>query len=568
MSKHLAIALGAAWSLVPCSAAWAASNPKDPGTPGYARQIYVDNQSSCSGPRCGSQSNPHKSLSEAISKVEPGDEVIIAGHDNAPYLDWLNLPKLDKSPAATPATLIRAWKGLPRPVIRGSLPYKDWRPAKQPNTYYLRWDYLPADDPGTVLEPQQVYRKGVSLRQVGGRVFGGYPDKQNPAFNGEDIWQGRINGKNQNDLSANQFYYDKAEQILYVKLDTPLKDGEALDVSIRHFLAVNNVSYQVNKLTIQGLLFERANTSHYWRGGAILLNGNDITLDDLIVQDMDSFCVQIAGNNNTLSNSVIQRCGQLGLAAGGDKLTVSGNQFLHNNTRLFNPFWEAGAMKFVASTPISNARIVNNLVAFTYRGTGIWLDTFQDNNTIADNQLAYNGGIGIHIEVSNAANIQGNTIIGSGAQGIQIVDSNGTSITNNVIAANIQDAVLIQSDSRAVANPKYRSINNKISGNTFAWNWEISSVKNHRSIAIPKDAGTVINGNTYCGSGVGSPRSLRFALEGNAFDWLTWKNQGKDKDSTQLVGAPPKELQDRMNQDDLALVKGQALLNYIKAHCK
>ena len=553
---------------------WAGNNPTDSGTTGYAQQIYVDNQSTCSGTRCGSQANPYKTISEAVNRLQPGDEVIIAGRDGFPYYDWFNLPKLDKSPAVTPPTLIRGWKGMPMPTIRGSLPYTEWLPGKQPNSYYLHWEYIPADDPGSILEPQQVYRNNTSLRQIGGRIFGGYPDKKSASLQAEEIWPGRISGKNQLDLMPNQFYYEKSTNILHVRLDSPLKTNkegkivEPMEVSIRHFLAVNNTSYRVNNITFKGLLFERSNTSYYWRGGAILLNGNDITLDGLAVQDMDSFCVQLSGNNNTLRDSTIQRCGQLGLAAGGNNLTVSGNQFLHNNTRLFNQFWEAGAMKFVSATPLSNSRITNNLVAFTKQATGIWLDTFQDNNLIANNQLAYNEGIGIHIEMSNAANIQGNTIIGSGAQGIQVVDSNGTTISGNVIAANTQDAVLIQSDSRAVANPKYRSINNKVSGNIFAWNWENSAVKNHRSIAIPRDATTTVNANTYCGSGVGLPKSLRFVLENNALDWPSWKNAGKDRDSTQLVGPLPPELQDRMHKGDLALVKSQALVNYIKSSCK
>lgn len=571
MRTHTATIL-AAMSL--STFAWAGDNPVDSGTPGYTQQIYVDNQSTCMGSRCGSRSKPYKSISEAVSRVQPGDEVIIAGRDGFPYYDWFNLPKLDKSPAITPPTLIRGWKGMPKPTIRGSLPYIEWLPGKQPNSYYLHWDYVPADDPGSILEPQQVYRNNISLRQVGGRVFGGYPDKKAASLQAEEIWPGRIPDKSPHDLAPNQFYYDRFSKIVHVRLDSPLRTNsegrvvESMEVSIRHFLAVNNTNYRVNNITFKGLLFERSNTSYYWRGGAILLNGDNITLDNLTVQDMDSFCVQLSGNNNTLRDSTIQRCGQLGLAAGGNNLTVFGNQFLHNNTRLFNQFWEAGAMKFVAATPLSNSRIINNLVAFTKQATGIWLDTFQDNNLIANNQLAYNEGIGIHIEVSNAANIQGNTIIGSGAQGIQLVDSNGTTITGNVIAANTQDAVLIQSDSRAVSNPKYRSINNKVSGNIFAWNWENSAIKNHRSIAVPRDSATTINSNKYCGTGTGSPKSLRYVLENNALDWPSWKGAGKDNDSTQMVAPLPPELQERMRKGDLTLVKTPALLDYIKTSCK
>jgi parallel beta-helix repeat protein len=548
----------------------AANNPADPGSSGFNRQIYVDSQSPCGGGhRCGTQVSPYKTITEAISGLQPGDEIIIAGHDQFPYHEWINLPKLDKTPGATPATLIRGWKGMQKPIIRGSEPYGEWRPARMTNTYYLRWDYHPPDDPDAVLEPQQVYRGKDSLQQVGGTVYGGYPERKNPDLGTEDIWPGRISGKNELGLGAQQFFYDPIKKYIYVRLDSPLKPNETLEVSTRHFVAVNNTNYRVNNLTFRDIVFERSNTSHYWRGGAISLSGNDITLDRIVVQDMDSFCVHLAGDNNNIKNSLIQRCGQMGLSAGGNNLTVDNNQFLYNNSRLFNPFWEAGAMKFVSTPPLTNSHIINNLVAFTRQGDGVWLDSMQNNNIIANNKIAYNGGIGIHIEISNKADIKGNVIIGNGAQGVQLVNSAETSITGNTIVGNVQDAVLIQTDSRALTYNNYASSNNKISDNFIAWNWETSSAKNFRSIAVTENSTATMSGNTYCGTAVGNPPTMIFAIGSKALDWANWNKTGRDQRSRLLMGAFPTDLKDRLNRNDMTLVDGhQPIKDYIQTKCK
>jgi parallel beta-helix repeat protein len=554
-------------------AAQAASNPRDDGSAGFARQIYVDNRSTCTA-RCGTQGNPLRSIGEGVSRLRPGDELIIAGHDDQPYFEWFNLPKLDESPSETRPTLIRGWNGLPKPIIRGTQAYTDWRPAKQPNTYYIHWDLIPPDDPDNILEPEQVYRGDKALAQVAGRVFGGYPARKHPSLTNEEIWPGRLPGKGPEDLQPDQFFYDREDRVLYVRLSTPLqpdpkdkKATEPLEVSIRHFVVVNNVNYKVNNLTLQNLRFERSNTSHYWRGGALLLNGDHITLDQLVVQDMDSYCIQLTGNHNKVLNSLIQRCGQVGLTGGGSDLLVQNNQFLSNNTRGFNPYWEAGAMKFVSSTVLSNSRIVDNLVANTVLGDGIWFDTFQDGNLIANNRIAFNNGIGIHIEVSNKATIDNNVILGNTAQGIQLVDSQGSTITNNVIVGNTQDAVLIHGDSRAQTNPGYRSVRNKIAGNTFAWNWELTSTKNFRSVAIA--SGNTLLANSYCGSGAGSPLSLRFVIDSTVHDWTSWNKAGAEAQATHRVAPPPAELLERMRKRDVTLVTANgALASYVKAACK
>lgn len=553
--------------------ACAGPNPPDPGLKGYARQWYVDNQSPCQD-LCGSQQAPFPRIQDAISRMQAGDEVIIAGHDDAPYLEWLNLPKLDRSPNPTPASLIRAWKGMPKPIIRGSLPQKGWRSTRYPNTYVLVWDLVPADAPDAILEPQQVFRGSTSLQQVGGLVFGGYPKRKHPDLTHEEIWPSRLPEREVGQLQANQFMFDRQAKALYVKLDSPLKTDptsgaikETLDVSMRHYLAVNNVNHRVNNLTLQSLVFERSATSHYWRGGAVMLAGNNNVLDQVVVQDMDSFCVQLSGDNNTLQNSVIQRCGQGGLSASGRNLTVTGNQFLYNNTRRFNPYWEAGAMKFVSTPPISGAKITNNTVAYTVLGDGIWFDTFQDDNLIANNRVAFNDGIGIHIEVSNRAQIENNIIVGNTAQGIQLVDSNGSTVSGNIMVGNVQDGILIQEDSRAQQQPNYKAKNNRINKNTFAWNWELARDRNYRSIAMPD--GNPLLGNYYCGTGVGNPPSVHFVVNNAVYNWASWLKAGHEKQATHQMASPPAELLRRLQDRDLSLVSDPGvLLAYIKQHCR
>lgn len=571
------------------SPTWA--NPFDPGTPGYKQKhIYVDSAFNCQAPstNCGSQSNPFRKLSEAIAGAQSGDEIIVAGHSNRPYYleadgiststasnqvawpDLINLSAIGHDPAQR-RLLIRAWQGMPKPIIRGTVALNGWMSVSgQANVYTRPWPYVQPDfvDSNTgktvsnkVMEPEQVFRGANALTQIGGQVFGGYNRDtyaQTPQLiaqglkdaltNGiSDLWPGYTQYVDLDHLSNNQFYFDRSNRVIYVKLDSPLNASERLEVSARQFLlngmgAVKNAgtgeTWGIANVTLQDLVFERSNTSHYWRGGAVLLKGTGLIINRVDFRDSDSHCLQIEGNNNVVSNSTFTRCGQVGLVANGSNNRIQNNYFTLNNARGFDYNWEAGPTKFIGNGGLKNSTISGNVVV-NNRGHGIWLDTYNDDNQITDNISAYNQ-IGIYLENSARATIQKNVVFGNRNQGIQFRGSPGTLVDANVLVGNLQFGVFMHPKSASEA--AYPNDGIRVTNNLMAWHEEVGADDpTHPGQKYPPNraplwvsGNSTIDANRYCGGDAGGG-TLHFWLQDwaptssfpyNSFNWATAPDLG------------------------------------------
>lgn len=598
-----------ALALTLTSPAWA--NPFDPGTPGYKQKhIYVDSAFSCLAPaNCGSQSNPYRKLSEAMAVAQSGDEVIIAGRANRPYyLDadgigsdttaWptvMSLNHLGHDPAQR-RLLIRAWQGMPKPIIRGTVALNGWTSVSgQTNVYSRPWPYVEPYSTKAV-EPEQAFRGATALTQIGGQVFGGYNRDtyaQTPQLiaqglkdaltNGiSDLWPGYTKFTDLDHLTTNQFYFDRSNRVVYVKLDSPLNAGERIEVSARQFLlngsgASKNddtgETWGIANVTLQDLVFERSNTSHYWRGGAVLLNGTGLIVNRVDFRDSDSHCLQIEGNNNLVSNSTFTRCGQVGLVANGNGNTIQSNYFTLNNNRGFDFNWEAGPTKFIGKNGLTNSIIKDNVVA-NNKGHGIWLDTHNNGNLINNNVSAFNQ-IGVFLENSSSATISNNVIFGNRNQGIQFRGSPYSTIKDNILVGNNGDGVFMQASQSKVTTqdangvtstkivdnvelPTYASKGISITGNVFAWHDEAwpnvyrdannTPWSNWKPVWVTP--GNTINSNRYCGSQAGSSGSLHFWVwktpdsDGlDVLNWQGWQARGYDTVASQMVlAAPPAEV--------------------------
>ena len=390
-------------------------------------------------------------------------------------------------------------------------------------------------------EPEQVFRNGIGLQQIGGTVFGGYPidpgSSLASAHAGEGgIWLGRING-NATSLTPDSFYYDAAARRLYVRLAAALSSGEALEVSSRrHVLQAESVV----GLTVQGLDFAHSNTSAVYRWGAIKVVGSKNLLTDLVVRDMDGLCVQLVGDDNTLSNSTIQRCGQLGLKGEGARVTIAGNSITYANTRGFNKWWEAGGMKLVGNGPLQDSVIRNNLVAYN-NGDGIWIDWMNKNNLIEGNTTAYNAGFGIQYEASQAAVIRANVSYGNEMRGIYLLESSDSIVSGNSVFGNAMEGIVVTDGDRSGTYPALKPLNNAVTGNSIAWN---DQYRNWVQLVLPgKSFGSVSNRNSFKAEVLLGRMSLGFASGLNpAFVRLAiWTTAtAQDADSVeQLLAMPP-----------------------------
>lgn len=418
------------------------------------RTIYVLQESAAArDSNAGTHAAPLKTIAAAMRILRAGDEVLIGP---GIYRETISVPDLT---AATVPTFIRALQPGTA-IVRGSDLVSGWVQSS-PGVWSVAW---------SAEEPEQVYRAGAPLQQIGGTVFGGYPTLSGHplaslhASNG-GIWPGRVAGSAAN-MPLDSFYFDAGARRLYVRTASPLAAGEALEVSARTYV-LNAIASHL--LTVSDLVFEHSNTSLKMRHGAVLLKGNGNTLTRLQVRRMDAFCAMMDGNGNRLEDSLFEYCGQAGISAGGSGVQVSRNTIRYANTRGFNKNWEAGGAKFTGTPALADSVVADNVAAYN-NGDGLWLDWTPQRVRISGNVTAYNTGHGIHFEASSAGTISGNTSYGNDLRGIYLLESSNSEVRGNVVFANGFEGIAVASGTRIAANPRLAPVGNRVFSNTIAWN--------------------------------------------------------------------------------------------------
>ena len=451
-----AAALSASSSSSPVASELAVPKPLKGPKPPHAntmRQVYVDPANPiASDDNSGAFEAPLRTLSAAMAQLKAGDDVVIGA---GVYRETVQLPAI---PPSGYQTVIRAAvRGTV--TVKGSDEVRGWKQVSS-DTWSISW---------VGNEPEQVFRAGALLQQVGGTVFGGYPtNPANPLIGVQapsGIWPGRVNG-DKSSLTPDSFTYDAANRLLYVRLSSPLASNEALEVSTRTYVLYGR---EVTGVVVAGIDFLHSNTSLTQRHGAVYLQGSANTIRNSTIRFMDAFCVMLSGDESRLLNSAIEYCGQAGVNAGGARLTVAGNTVGHNNTRGFNKSWEAGGMKFTGSPALVDSSVSRNLAVFN-NGDGIWFDSTPERIQIERNTAAYNSGHGIHYEASVGGTIVGNMTYGNGHRGIYLLESSNTKVASNITFANALQGIAVLDGTRSATNPRLLPYGNSVIGNTAAWN--------------------------------------------------------------------------------------------------
>ena len=489
----------------------------------YLRMVYVNGSgatASDSGP--GSLIAPFKTIKAAMTNLRPGDDVVIAP---GTYREEVVVPALDWG---TAKTRIRAI--TPRTVsIKGSALTSGWT-HDSGNVYFVQWN---------AEEPEMVFNGTQQLQQVAGTVFGGFPGVAVPELGGQlGIWPGRVAGDFRT-MAENSFHFDAAAKRLYVRLSAALATGQALEVSTRPHVLIADAA---SGLTVEGLDFAHSNTTLTYRWGAVKVMGSNNLINDVTVTDMDGACVQLIGDDSALTNSVIDRCGQVGVTGRGTRLRIEGNQILHGNVRGFDIWWEAGGIKLIGpglDEGLNDSVIRNNIVAYN-NGNGIWVDWKNARNLIEGNTTAYNTGFGIQYEASQTATIQKNLAYGNGLRGIYLIESSGTVVTRNAVFGNALEGIAIVDGTRSATDSMLRPVGNHVSYNTIAWN---DFNRNWIQLVLPGVAfGATSNFNVMKSELLQPRMSQAFLSSTNpAYERMTWWQSGLALDlnsSTETVAMP------------------------------
>lgn len=476
----------------------------------------------------GSVSAPYKTLSYAMSQLKPGDHLIImAGtYRDAlvfPQKDWTRIDrKLIESGNINNINLDKASQtvieGNGEVLIKGSSLITDWRQLGN-GRFVKSWPE----------EPQQVFIDDKPLSQIGGTIFGGFPEKPNHPLailhkSQKGIWPGRRSG-DQNLMPKNTFYYHSEQKALYLQTNLLSLDGHAIEVSVRPTLLSG---HGVTDITVKNLNFQHANTSTIHRSGLISLSGMRITLSNLHVKEADSVGIALIGNDISLLNSSANQCGQLGVLARGKRMTLKNNQTNDNNTRGFNKWWEAGGAKFVGNGGLQDS-LVSHHQALRNLGDGIWFDWKNRNNTLQYSLAAYNTGFGIQYEASDQGRIINNVVLANHQRGIYLTHTSKTLVAFNLVASNRMQGIAVVDESRrdTIGEFDFSANSNQVYGNVIAWN--------NGAVVLPtKIAENISDNNIFVGdddqirSGLGWVNMFMALLE----DWS--KRTQQDEHSQHL----------------------------------
>jgi parallel beta-helix repeat protein len=406
----------------------------------------------------GSPEQPYRTLGHAMRLLRPGDTLRIAG---GTYREALVFPARDWS---GPPTVIEPEPGG-KVVIKGSSVVTGWQ-LVEPGLYVKRpW----------AVNSQQVFVDGVALKQIGGTIFGGYPEKPDHplrALHAQQggIWPGRTPGGVEQ-MTANSFHYDAATRSLYIKLSAAL-GRRVVEASVRTHVVFGT---GLQNVTLRQLAFRHANTTAVVQNGAVTLNGHRLVLDRIDVADVDGAGFDITGDDNVIRASRANRCGQLGMKARGRRAQLIDNETSFNNTRGFNKWWEAGGAKFVGAGGLRDSEVRGHR-AIGNTGDGIWFDWLNSNNRIHGSVSAYNTGFGIHYEASQRGYIYDNYVFANRQRGIYLAHSADSVVAHNLVARNALEGIAVIDEGRSPNRPELRPRRNRVFGNIVAWSGKAAIV--------------------------------------------------------------------------------------------
>ncbi len=209
-----------------------------------------------------------------------------------------------------------------------------------------------------------------------------------------------------NQLARGTFYADTERKILFAS-DFGGRDLNQIlvEASTRQELLRVTGDY----VQWRGIVFRyAANAAQH---GAVVLSGRHDTLENCIIEDMNSSGASFTAPDQIVRGCVFRDNGQLGFGANGaNDLFMSACLIENNNVKGFDRGWEAGGDKLVLcrGAVLEHSRFLRN------RGSGIWFDIGNENCTVRQCLIAHNEDSGIFDEISYGLLAQDNVIVGNG----------------------------------------------------------------------------------------------------------------------------------------------------------
>jgi parallel beta-helix repeat protein len=336
-----------------------------------------------------------------------------------------------------------------------------------------------------------------------------------------------VRAASQTTLANGAFYLDYARGLIVV-VDDPT--GRKVELTVG-FFAFESFARDVR---ISNVIVEKY-ASVAQKGAVHAREGVGWHIEDCEVRLNSGSGIDV-GTGSVVRNCDIHHNGQIGIVGNGKGIRIEDNHIWSNNTKGFDPAWEAGGAKIAVSDGVTfrgNHVHDNN-------GPGLWCDIECRNVLYEGNRVENNHDVGIFHEISFDAVIRNNVLRSNGVGGrgwlwasdIVVAASQDVQVTGNTltVAAGSCGIVLIDQGRRAENGREYKTRDNIIRGNdmTFAGAPCAGGVSDTKptdpNFAVIERDNNRFDGNTYR-----APRTNpagRFVWGHEVTDWEGFRRKG------------------------------------------
>ena len=368
----------------------------------------------------GTEAQPLRTLTAAVSRVSAGGTIVMRGGVYREGLGGINKritvqPYPNENVQLKGSDIISAW------TADGD----DWRATNWTSPLCQTCYDEDAIDPAYPLagKPDQVFRNGVELRQVGSR----------------------------SEVVPGTFYVDPDSRALYVG-DNPA--GAVIEASVRWRAMLLNPSAAGS--VIRGLTFTEY--APHWNEdqlAVLVVNAPDSVIENNVFTRSAGRALGVYNTGITVTgNQVVDNGGTGGSFNRAHGVVVEGNTFSRNNTAGFavSTCTYACTIAGLKMAHTANPTVRDNVFADNH-GTGYWCDLGCTNGVITGNTVVNNSNNGIYWEVSSRATISDNQIDGNG-RGVKVSGSDHVTITGNRFSGN-RTQLGIYDDARSPSTDAY-----------------------------------------------------------------------------------------------------------------
>lgn len=358
----------------------------------FSAQYFVAQSPESSDENPGTSDRPFRTINKAISIIEAGDLIVVHG---GIYRESIKLPKGNPSAPISIQAAPKQDGGCENVIINGADIISDWKPYEGQDALQDAhiWTHVPWDHvwigwnenmshgaPPPIGRSEQVIVDGELLK---------------PVLSIEDMKPGTF------------FADPKDTKSLYIRLkNNATPEQHTIEASVRDTLLL-----APDYTNVSNLIF-RYGTNRA-QHGAIQISGNQVIVEDCIVEWTNGSGIGIKGENFILRRVISRNNGQLGMGGSGKNFLIEECVFQDNNIKGFSSGWEAGGFKIVRSwgAKIERCKVIGN------HGPGIWFDIDNYGGEVRQCYCADNDNSGIFIEISGDFLITDNLCVNNGGVG-------------------------------------------------------------------------------------------------------------------------------------------------------